>query len=335
MAASVLRTIVVGLCIWASIGNVARALDDTSNLTNDLQSIRVLAESGNYQEAIEKVNEYLRENPGDAEGRFLKGIIFSDQKRFEEAIEVFVGITNDFPQLPEPYNNLAVLYASRGNYQKARDALLVAIKTHPSYATAHENLGDIYAMMATEAYNKALEIDKGNESAKIKLGMIRELFPESMAGAGGSATDKKGIGSSQQEPRIATSWGKKPESPASSPAVPPEVERDVQAALNTWVQAWSSKNVEGYLASYAPTFTPSNGMSLPRWKAQRRKRILAPRFIKVTTSAPSITMLDNDRVRVRFIQKYRSNAYQDRVHKTIDLMNISGNWLFIREEVVQ
>nr|VFJ55088.1 MAG: TPR repeat-containing protein [Candidatus Kentron sp. FM]VFJ55798.1 MAG: TPR repeat-containing protein [Candidatus Kentron sp. FM]VFK10671.1 MAG: TPR repeat-containing protein [Candidatus Kentron sp. FM] len=330
MAASVLRTIVVGLCIWASVGNVAKAFDDTGNLTHDLQGIRALAESGNYQEAIEKVDRYLEENPGDAEGRFLKGIIFSDQKRFEEAIEVFVGITNDFPQLPEPYNNLAVLYASRGNYEKARDALLVAIRTHPSYATAHENLGDIYAMMATKAYNKALEIDKGNESAKIKLGMIRELFPEPIA-----ATGKKEIGVPGKPPKTAPDWGRRPGSPGSSPAVPPEVERDVQAALSAWIQAWSSKNVEGYLASYAPTFTPSNGISLPRWKAQRRKRILAPRFIKVTTSAPSITMLDHDRVRVRFIQKYRSNAYQDRVHKIIDLMNISGNWLFIREEVAK
>ena len=337
---SVLQTTVIGLCMWALIGGPAKAADNVS----DLQSIRALMGAGSYQKAIEQVNRYLEKNPTDAEGRFLKGIIFSDQKRFDEAVEVFVSLTEDYPELPEPYNNLAVLYANQGEYLKARDALLIAIKTHPSYATAHENLGDIYAMMATEAYNKALELNEENQSAKIKLGMIRELFPDQVTSTDDSAADKKRTGPSQQEPQIVTAQSEEPKDPISphfsspqsiqppQPVVTPEVKRNVLSTLSAWVEAWSNKDVKGYLAFYAPTFVPSGGMSLSRWKTRRRNRILAPKFIEVRISEPRIIMLGSDRVRIHFIQEYRSNTYQDMVHKAIDLVNTAGEWRFTREE---
>jgi len=88
--------------------------------------------------------------------RFNKGLILTEQKKVPDAIRIFSSLSEDYPDLPEPYNNLAVLYASQGQYEKARDALEAAIRTHPSYSTAHENLGDIYAKMASQAYGKAL-----------------------------------------------------------------------------------------------------------------------------------------------------------------------------------
>src|SRR5438093_2806195 len=83
--------------------------------------------------------------------------------------------------MPEPYNNLAVLYAGQGDYQKARKALETAIRTHPSYAVAHENLGDIYATLASQAYDKALQLDSGNAAARKKLALIKELVPAKSA----------------------------------------------------------------------------------------------------------------------------------------------------------
>src|SRR6266550_3308925 len=104
-------------------------------------------------------------------------------RRVPEAIQVFTGLTEDFPELPEPYNNLAVLYASQGNYDKAKSALELAIHTHPSYATAHENLGDIYAQLASRAYDRALQLDKGNTSAQVKLALVKELFSPGRVGS--------------------------------------------------------------------------------------------------------------------------------------------------------
>src|SRR5687768_13565240 len=109
--------------------------------------------------------------------RFQKELILTEQNRTADAIRIFSALSEEYPELPEPYNNLAVLYASQGHYDKAKTALEMAIRTHPSYATAHENLGDIYAKMASQAYDKALQLDKSNTTAQTKLNLIKDLFP--------------------------------------------------------------------------------------------------------------------------------------------------------------
>src|SRR5687767_13188082 len=147
--------------------------------TDPLQDANQLFRQGQFDRAMDRVNSYLSSRPKDARGRFLKGLILTEQNKPNEAIKVFTDLSQDYPELPEPYNNLAVLYASQGAYDKARNALEMAIRTHPSYATAHENLGDIYAKMASQAYDKALQIDKSNSAAQTKLRLIKELFTSS------------------------------------------------------------------------------------------------------------------------------------------------------------
>jgi tetratricopeptide (TPR) repeat protein len=144
--------------------------------TTPLQDANQLFKQGKFPAALEKVNSYLAGNPKEAQGRFLKGLLLTELNRPQEAIRVFTDLTEDYPELPEPYNNLAVLYAAQGQYDKARNSLEMAIRTHPSYATAHENLGDIYAKMASQSYDKALQLDKGNLSAQTKLSLIKDLF---------------------------------------------------------------------------------------------------------------------------------------------------------------
>ncbi len=143
-----------------------------------LKNIKQLVRNGQFEKALPRLNAFLQDNPQHVEARFLKGLALAEEGRTEEAQEVFLGLTDDFPDLPEPHNNLAVLYAAKGDYAMARDSLLLAISSHPSYATAHENLGDIYARMAGIAYDKALEIDADNQTARVKLAMVRELFSE-------------------------------------------------------------------------------------------------------------------------------------------------------------
>jgi tetratricopeptide (TPR) repeat protein len=144
--------------------------------SDDYQEAQKLFRGGQHAQALDRVDAFLKGNPKDARARFLKGLIFTEQNKVAEAIRIFTGLTEDYPELPEPYNNLAVLYAQQGQYDKARSALELSIRTHPSYATAHENLGDIYAKMASQAYDKALQLDKANTGAQTKLGLIKELF---------------------------------------------------------------------------------------------------------------------------------------------------------------
>jgi tetratricopeptide (TPR) repeat protein len=143
-----------------------------------LKNIKTLLRDSQYEKALPRLESFLKENPEHAEARFLKGLALAEDGQGEEAQEVFLGLTDDYPDLPEPHNNLAVLYAAKGDYAMARTSLLHAISNHPNYATAHENLGDIYARMAGIAYGKALEIDADNQTARVKLAMVRELFSE-------------------------------------------------------------------------------------------------------------------------------------------------------------
>lgn len=107
-------------------------------------------------------------------------MILSEQGKSAEAINVFQKLTEDYPELPEPYNNLAVLHASAGNYDKARVALERAIRTNPAYATAHENLGDVYAKLASQSYDKAMQLADPNQQPpqKARLAMVRTLTPK-------------------------------------------------------------------------------------------------------------------------------------------------------------
>ncbi|HLY97145.1 MAG: tetratricopeptide repeat protein [Sideroxydans sp.] len=147
---------------------------------DDVQDANKLFKQGRYAQAMEKVNAFLANNPKDAQARFLKGLILTEQGNTADAIGTFTSITEDYPELPEPYNNLAVLYAGQGQYEKAKSALEMAIRTNPNYSTAHENLGDIYAMMASQAYGRALQLDKNNASAKTKLNQVRDLLSKNV-----------------------------------------------------------------------------------------------------------------------------------------------------------
>jgi Flp pilus assembly protein TadD len=142
----------------------------------ELTQVEELLKQRQHAQALERVEHYLASRPKEARGRFLKGVILAEQKRSADAIRVFADLTYDYPELPEPYNNLAVLYAGRGDYEKARLALEMAVRANPRDAIAHENLGDVYSRMAGQLYEKASHLDKANRSAPLKLKAVNELL---------------------------------------------------------------------------------------------------------------------------------------------------------------
>ena len=154
----------------------AALLAATPARADEYGDVNQLLRSGRTAEALTKADQYLAGKPKDPQMRFLKGVILTEAGRTNEAITTFTRLTEDYPELPEPYNNLAVLYAGQAQFDKARAALEMAIRTNPSYATAHENLGDVYAKLASQAYSRALQLDANNTAVQPKLALIRDLF---------------------------------------------------------------------------------------------------------------------------------------------------------------
>ena len=112
---------------------IALALFAQTVPADELQDINKLVTKGQLTQALERVNAYLTTHPKDAQARFTRGIVLTELNRPTEAIQAFTGLTEDYPELPEPYNNLAVIYAAQGDYDKARSALELAIHTHPAH----------------------------------------------------------------------------------------------------------------------------------------------------------------------------------------------------------
>jgi Flp pilus assembly protein TadD len=141
-----------------------------------LRDARDLLAKKSYAAAVAKIDELLATRPREPQARFLKGVAQTEQGQNAVAIETFRGLIADYPELPEPYNNLAFIYAQQGDYQSARIELETAIRAAPDWAIAHENLGDVYARMAAAEYNRAATLDRNNKTAPGKLTLVRQLL---------------------------------------------------------------------------------------------------------------------------------------------------------------
>jgi Flp pilus assembly protein TadD len=330
----------------------------------ELREINQLSEQGNQAAALERVNSYLSANPKNAEAMFMRGVILVELGKRDEAIKSFTELTEKYPNLPEPYNNLAVLYADQGQYDKARKALESAIKTHPSYATAHENLGDIYARLASEAYDKALKLDTSNSRAQSKLAMITDLFggkrtvarttttvPPAPAATTPAVTPPANTAPvnppAAQAPATATlpaavappvvAEAKKPavveskpveEKPANS-----QQERAVLDAVNAWADAWAAQNVDKYLDSYAKEFKTPGGESRKQWESTRRDRVSRPSKIAVKLSNLAVKIESDSAAKVTFRQMYKATGLDANSNKTLNLVKEGGRWLIQQERV--
>jgi Flp pilus assembly protein TadD len=172
------RTASAASCLIALAAALCMPLSALADAYGDVNQ---LMHSGKLGEALVKADQYLAAKPRDPQMAFLKGVVLGEQGRAGDAIAVFTKLTEDYPELPEPYNNLAVLYAGQGQFDKARAALESAVRVDPAYAIAYENLGDVYARLASQAWAKSLQLDASNTSIPPKLALVRQLFAKPAA----------------------------------------------------------------------------------------------------------------------------------------------------------
>ena len=310
---------------------LALALQCAPAVADNYDDASRLFKQGNHAAALEKIEGAIAANPRDARARFLKGVILTEQNKPDDAIKVFTALTDDYPELPEPYNNLAVLYAQQGQYDKARKSLEMAIRTHPSYAIAHENLGDVYAKMASEAYDKALQLDRGNAAAQTKLAMIKDLFSSSVVPGKGKSPV---VATESAVAPAVISDAKDKKQPSPKPAVPGKAETEaVLAAVNGWAKAWSAKDADAYLAHYAPGFQVPGGEPRAAWEAMRRDRITKPKSIEVTVGSPKVSFDANGQAVVSFRQGYKSDTLNTSGAKTLVLTKNNDRWLIFQERM--
>ncbi|MEJ7931390.1 tetratricopeptide repeat protein [Ramlibacter sp. AN1015] len=143
--------------------------------TQDYAVVQQLMRDGRAAQALAHAQQYLEANPRDPQMRFLRGVVLAETGRTAEAIEAYTRLTQDYPELPEPYNNLAVLFAAQDELDKARTALEMALRANPQYAAAHANLGDIHLRLAVRSYQRAAQLEPSNAALPSRLAAVRAL----------------------------------------------------------------------------------------------------------------------------------------------------------------
>ncbi len=312
---------------------------------------------------LPRLDAYISSHPKDIRGLMLKGMVFSNTGKAEEAIQVFTEVADKHPELPEAFNNLAVLYANQGKTDQARFVLLNLIQTHPFFVTAYENLGDIYSKLSNEslkvsasnainyaksaidAYSKAIYLDKNNLGANKKLQTMNDqlsrLEKSQPIPSNGSfeSNNKSNIPNNLQSAKgpdklqtlsvqAVSNRSFATLNDASSES------NEIEAMLRNWAKAWSNQDVGTYLAFYSETFKTPNGESRGLWQKIRTDRITHPKTLKVEIMNPKIE-INADTAVVTFTQSYQSDdnpIVMDK--KNLVLRKTDNSWRIEQEKTM-
>lgn len=117
--------------------------------------IQAALSRGDAQAALARSSAAVQVASPNPRLRFLHGVALMEAGRPADAMAVFVALTQDYPQLPEPFNNIAALHARAGEWTQARQALETALRNDPGNRIARENLGDVYLQLAIGAWREA------------------------------------------------------------------------------------------------------------------------------------------------------------------------------------
>ncbi len=296
----------------------------TSVLSSAIQKLESELNQQQYSRAAKTGLAMLRQQPDNTQARFLTAVAFQHNGQPGIAERHYLQLIKTNPELPEPRNNLAMIYIDQGKYDQAIDLLISSLKTNPAYATAWQNLNLLYQGLASEAYRKALSKEKNPRGVmdKIQLSALTSLH------------------------NVSTPIAKPPVKPVKVVQIEPtativkkavEIKRPAQYSveefikpLQEWATAWSQKNFDNYVLAYSKKYKGGKS-SHQQWVDYRRSRILKPGSIQVKLTNFEIKSQNNSRAIIDFHQIFKSPTYKDKVVKRIQLTNIDGQWRITRE----
>lgn len=298
--------------------------------------------------------------------KFFRCLLFTQQGAIQKAIACYQDLIREHPDMPEPYNNLGVLLASRGQLVEARSWLERGLKQSVPYATLNQNILNLQTEINRGSYQAALQISQPQEKVRPKLAMLgfvgaiprapeiaasnpsvavspdlpikNELRSSAIAGAGqphpGSVIGAPAI---KTMDKLASAQVDSGTPVGAAKNIPPSEEElvkqhKVREAVQNWVEAWRKKDIENYLLAYSPKFVPTDGMSRRNWQEQRRQRIVSKKSIKVDLDQLRITF-NHSKAIATFIQAYEAGTVRAVGHKTLELIEEDGRWVILSEYV--
>ena len=296
------RFILSFLCLLATVAVSA---------ATSIPQLQQLLEQQQYAAAVDTGEQLLAQNPQHTRARFLTAYAYQMNAQPEKAERLYRDLIKDHPDLPEPRNNLAMIYLAKGDYDRASQLLVEALYTSPSYATAYDNLSQIYKGIASEAYRRA--VSESSEPAKythnIQLTALTRL----------DSVDDEPVTNKIPDDQTLINFANQ--------------ETLLLERIKDWATAWSNKNfadyTEFYTAGYRADFETHD-----QWIEYRRKRIARPGEIKVEISNIQIKWRSENKAIIDFKQSYDSVRYSDRVMKRLAFSRIGSQWKITEERVL-
>lgn len=340
-------------------------------LASELLQIQALRDSGDHVRASGLIDRYLSDNPQDPNGWLIYGVSLMDRGKLQAAEDVFSKLTLIYPDVPEPYNNLAAISARRGDSAKAIDLLLQAFSTHPSYAQVQLNLKAVYASLAAQVNNRIHDLEVSDSLVRPNLGAIDQVYiakpiealacikPETafladrldvnLAKRGGqqSFSDLPAI-SLKKEAVVDLAADEKSETkvkpePSSINVaginevllVPDsEIKEHLTNIIYRWSSAWSMRDVKQYTNFYVDQYQPIKTVAHTQWVRDVENRFSEVQVIQVRVSNISMVAMSHGRIRTVFQHTYESNSRQESIFKTLIFSPVSGKWKISAEAIL-
>ena len=275
-----------------------------------IQDLQLLIDQNLFGPAAVAGDLLLVEQQDNAKIQFLTAYAYQMDKQTDKARALYESLIKDYPELPEPRNNLAMIYLSMGQTNKASQLLIEALNTNSSYSTAYNNLGRIYRGIASETYRQAVSESNSPDLPKpvIELAALTKL----------SATEQLTITSR----------------PSGSSVVNiANVQTLLIEQVKNWAKAWAEKDVPTYINFYSADHRPKF-KTHKSWVEHRRKRIMRPGNIKVNVSDIVIRAQGENRAIIDFEQAYESRTYSDKVLKRLSFRRVGSQWKISEERVI-
>lgn len=283
----------------------------TARAAASSQELQQLIDQGKFADAASRGEALLTDHSRDTQIAFLTAYAHQQTGRDDRAIELYKKLIAEHPNLPEPRNNLAMIYLGQGDHDAASQLLVQAINSHPSYATVYDNLNRIYKGYASEAYRRA--VNETSEPSKyvpnIELAAITRLDSVD--------ADPAELHPAREPSLIETA----------------NQETLLIEQVKNWASAWSDKNFTDYTGFYVSGFR-GRFATHNAWIDYRRKRIVRPEEIQVEVDNIEVSWTDDTRAIVKFRQAFDSPGYSDRVTKRLVFSRTGSQWKITQEQVL-
>lgn len=279
-----------------------------------------------------------------------QGTLLFEKGELEKAATLYRELIEDHPTFPHGYNNLAALYAFRGELDQARILLEQAMATDENFSAIYSNLGKIYGELARDSYVRALQLDAQELKTHLQIldsEGVAQLEANRETSLVVSTTPTEPVGSDKTIPRATSQQTKAELVTTAIPEIVTETATPVETAppavepvpsletpedfIQRWASAWSAQDADTYFDFYAEDYVPRSHKTRAGWEKKRRSRIIKPVFIEITLDKIKISKISDDKVEIELIQGYKNDRFQDKTRKQFALTRADNSWLITRE----